>query len=107
LVVSTPLKGEVQLSCQLIKHLISQNVHLSLQGTWLGVIAGMDDRRVGRGGSHADVGILFDQKDIKLVAREKPGHHTPDHTRAYDDDIIRFVRHIRHSFLFSIVLPEK
>ena len=60
----------------------------SLEGAWLGVESGVEDRGVGLAGPGANVAFGLDQHQPKLEPRKLAGDRTADVARADDRDVV-------------------
>lgn len=82
------LERELQLPRPLLEHGVAGDVGFRLEAARLGVVAGVDDGRVGLAGAGRHVGRGVEGGDGEAAARQLPGDGAADHPGSYDDDIV-------------------
>jgi len=82
------LKLDIQLTADLVEQGIARHVQTGFGAPRLGVIAGVDDGRVGLGGALAHVRGPVHEEDAQAIARELARNVGAHHASADDDHII-------------------
>ena len=79
-------------------HLASLDVHLGLEGAWLGVIAGVDDGAVGAAGGRAYVAGALEPKDAEAITGQGMGDGGAGDSRSDYCDVILLGRGLHERF---------
>ncbi len=98
-----PLKGDIQIPCELCHHRIALDVELCHEGARLAVVARVDDGAVGFGGSAADVLRLLEDTDVCVIA----GELSCDRTAADAGSDNYHIIHVHFSFSRRIKKRER
>ena len=88
---TVPAVRHAQFLCDLLHHPGALYIQLCFQASLFGVISRVGNTGVGPGGTHPHIAFLFQNTDLQVVGRQRPGQHSAYHPCAYDCYVIHIV----------------